>query len=67
MLTEAVGAGFYRSVGWDWGYPKIQILMIAELLCGVEVKMPPAPGTFKTAARVQADPALDQFPLDFLD
>ncbi len=34
---------------------------------GVEVKMPPAHGTFKTAARVQADLQADQFPLDFLD
>ena len=31
------------------------------LLRGVEVKMPLAHGMFKTAARVQADPAADQF------
>ncbi len=67
MLTEAAAAGFYRSAGWGRDFPKIQILTIGELLGGAEVKMPPAHGTFKTAARVQADPQADQFPLDFLD
>jgi hypothetical protein len=33
-------------------YPKIQILTIADLLKGTEVKMPPAFGTFKQAQRV---------------
>jgi len=58
MLTEATSAGFYRSPGWGRDYPKIQILTIAELLRGAEVKMPPAHGTFKAA------PGADQTALD---
>lgn len=54
MLAEATSAGFYSSPGWGQTYPRIQILTIAELLRGVEVKMPPAHGTFKQAPRVQA-------------
>ena len=52
MNTEAVLAGFYNSPGWGQKYPKIQILTIADLLKGIEVKMPPAFGTFKQAQRV---------------
>jgi site-specific DNA-methyltransferase (adenine-specific) len=52
MTTEAVSAGFYNSPGWGQKYPKIQILTIADLLKGTEVKMPPAFGTFKQAQRV---------------
>jgi site-specific DNA-methyltransferase (adenine-specific) len=53
MLTEAASAGYYRSPGWGRDYPRIQILTIAELLHGADVKMPPAHGTFKQAQRVQ--------------
>ncbi len=54
MLTEATAAGFYRSPGWQRDYPRIQILTIAELLRGSEIKMPPAEwGTFKQAQRVE--------------
>ena len=53
MKTEAAGAGLYHSVGWGKDYPRIQILSIAELLQGAEVKMPPQHGTFKSAQRVQ--------------
>jgi hypothetical protein len=52
MNTEAVSAGFYNSPGWGQRYPKIQILTIADLLKGTEVKMPPPFGTFKQAQRV---------------
>lgn len=52
MLKEAVTAGFYRSLGWGQDYPKIQILTIADLLKGDEIKMPPAHGTFKQAKRI---------------
>ncbi len=53
MLTEAAAAGVYRSPGWGKDYPKLQILTIAQLLRGAEIKMPPAHGTFKQAQRVQ--------------
>lgn len=49
MKTEAAGAGIYRSPGWGQDFPRIQILTIEELLAGVQVKMPPAFGTFKQA------------------
>lgn len=53
MKTEAAKAGFYHSAWWNKDYPRIQILTIAELLHGAEVKMPPAYGTFKQAQKVQ--------------
>ena len=53
MRTEAVSAGYYHSPGWNRDFPKIQILTIAELLAGADVKMPPEHGTFKQAQRVQ--------------
>ena len=63
MNTEAVSSGFYNSPGWGQKYPKIQILTIADLLKGVDVKMPPAFGTFKQAQKVQ-QPDADQAMLD---
>lgn len=51
MTTEAVSAGYYHSPGWNQDYPRIQILTIAQLLHGAEVKMPAAYGTFKEAQR----------------
>jgi site-specific DNA-methyltransferase (adenine-specific) len=51
MLAEAASAGFYSSPGWQRDYPKIQILTIADMLNGTEVKMPPAYGTFKQAPK----------------
>jgi site-specific DNA-methyltransferase (adenine-specific) len=53
MRTEATKAEFYHSAWWDKDYPRIQILTIADLLRGAEVKMPPAYGTFKQAQKVQ--------------
>lgn len=44
-------------------YPKIQILTIADLLKGSEVKMPPDYGTFKQAQRVDR-PEAEQGMLD---
>lgn len=55
MEAEAVSAGFYHSPGWDKDYPKLQILTIAELLNGAEVKMPPASVTFKQAPKTKPD------------
>ena len=61
MTNEAISAGFYSSPGWGQKYPKVQILTIAELLRGAEVKMPPPFGTFKQAPKVsQALDALQQ-------
>lgn len=54
MQKEAVAAGFYHSEGWNRDYPKLQILTIADLLSGVEVKLPPATITFKQAEKVKA-------------
>lgn len=64
MVTEAVKSGFYHSPGWNKDYPRIQILTIAELLQGAEVKMPPQFGTFKQAQRVQ-QPDAEQPELGF--
>lgn len=63
MVTEAAGAGFYRSEGWNQPYPKIQILTIEALLDGAKIEMPQTgAGTFQQAPRhkpkadrVQAD------------
>jgi site-specific DNA-methyltransferase (adenine-specific) len=55
MLKEAVSAGFYHSPGWGQDYPKVQILSVADLLRGAEVKMPPTHATFKQAQRVKPD------------
>ena len=54
MKTEAASAGFYTSLGSGKEYPRLQILSIADLLQGAEVKMPPQYGTFKQARRVQS-------------
>jgi site-specific DNA-methyltransferase (adenine-specific) len=51
MRTEAASAGSYTSPGWGKSYPRIQVLTIAELLRGAEIRMPPAHGTFKQAPR----------------
>ncbi len=58
MMTEAVSAGYYHSLGWNKDYPCIQILTIDDLLHNrTEVKMPPQFGTFKQAQRVQQSDA----------
>ena len=64
MLTEAASAGVYRSPGWGRDYPKVQILTIAELLRGAEIKMPPPHGTFKQARPVQQGPDVEQHGFD---
>lgn len=50
MTREAVSAGFYHSDEWNKDYSRIQILTIADLLNGTDVKMPPQSGTFREAA-----------------
>jgi len=64
MLTEAATAGVYRSPGWGKDFPKLQILTVADLLRGAEIKMPPAHGTFKQAQRVQQQPDAEQHGFD---
>jgi site-specific DNA-methyltransferase (adenine-specific) len=49
MEREALSAGFYHSEGFNRDYPRLQILTIAELLGGAQIKMPAAYGTFKQA------------------
>jgi site-specific DNA-methyltransferase (adenine-specific) len=52
MATEATGAGFYRSEGWNQNYPKIQILTIEALLHGARIEMPQTTGiTFQQAPK----------------
>lgn len=53
MTTEAVSAGYYESSGWGRKYPRLQILIVEDLLKGASVQMPPAWGTFKQAERVE--------------
>ena len=66
MRTEAASAGLYHSIGWGKEYPRIQILSIAQLFQGAEVKMPPQHGTFKSAQKVQKEAsAFQQRDLDF--
>lgn len=56
MQAQAIKHGYYSSPGWNKDYPKIQILPIAELLRGAEIKMPPAFGTFKQAQKIVTQP-----------
>ena len=53
MISEAVTAGFYHSPGWNRDYPKLQILTIAGLLDGNELKMPSATITFKQSEKIE--------------
>lgn len=58
MRSEAAGGGFYTSPVWGKSYPRIQILTVAELLCGKGIDMPPlrqVSATFKKAPRASAD------------
>ncbi len=41
MWQEALEAGFLRSETWNLKYPKIQILMVKELLERKQIDMPP--------------------------
>ncbi len=54
----------YHSPGWGRDFPKVQILTIAGLLHGAEVKMPPAFGTFKQAQKVK-EAGAEQHGFDF--
>jgi site-specific DNA-methyltransferase (adenine-specific) len=60
MQTEAVTAGYYTSPIAKKDYPRIQILTIADLLGGAEVKMPVGDMTLKQAPVADAM----QLPID---
>ncbi|MBI4674189.1 MAG: restriction endonuclease [Chloroflexi bacterium] len=53
MLAEAASAGVYHSPGWNQDYARVQILTVADLLNGAEVKMSPAALTFKQAQKAK--------------
>ena len=58
MLTEAAGAEFYYSPGWDKHYPRIQILTVEELLAGKGIDYPPSRHvnvTFKKAPKAKRE------------
>ncbi len=61
MLTEALSAGFYKSLGWNKDYPRIQILTINDLLFGkTGAQMPSQLGTLKQTQRVRQEEAEQQ-------
>ena len=55
MTAAALKAGFYSSPAWG-SFPRIQILTIADLLKGTDIKMPTPYGTFKQAQKVLTTP-----------
>ena len=63
MQQETLTSGTYHAPGWHKDYPRVQILTIAELLRGTEVKMPPTFGTFKQA-QPEKGPAPEQHGFD---
>ena len=66
MRTEAAGAGFYVSPGFNKRYPKLQVLTVEELLNGKKVEYPPSTSvTFKKAEKVTEEgPPNLTLPLD---
>jgi site-specific DNA-methyltransferase (adenine-specific) len=55
MTAAALKAGFYSSPAWG-NFPRIQVLTIADLLKGTDIKMPTPYGTFKQAQKVLTTP-----------
>ncbi len=51
MLAEAAAAGRYQPPVAQRDYPRVQILTVADLLEGAEVKLPPAAVTFRQSKR----------------
>jgi DNA modification methylase len=63
MRTEAAGAGYYTSPGWNSKHPRVQILTVAQLLDGKQIDYPHMTSkTFKKAPKAQLD-APDQMML----
>ena len=61
MQTEAASAGFYESPAWG-RFPKLQLLTIADLINGIEPKLPPrsANVSVKRAQKVVKQESGDQ-------
>ena len=60
MRTEAAGAGFYHSPGWNTDHPRLQMLTVTELLTGKGIDMPPirqVSTTFKKARKAKGEGA----------
>lgn len=60
MRTEAAGAAFYHSPGWQQRYPRLQILTVAELLAGKRIEYPPSRQvnvTYKKSPKAKHNPA----------
>jgi site-specific DNA-methyltransferase (adenine-specific) len=55
MIAEAASAGVYQPPQFAQSFPRVQILTIADLLNGVEPKLPRVTATFKQAPRAQGD------------
>ncbi len=68
MRTEAAGAGFYRSPGWNTEYPRLQVLTVAGLLEGKGIHMPPLGQvnvTYKKAPKAKMNyPRTMEMPLE---
>jgi len=71
MRQEAASGGFYKSIGWNRSYPRLQILTIEELLAGKRVDCPPirqVSRTFRKAPRAKRPaPARDTKAIEFPD
>ena len=55
MITEALTAGYYHSLGWHKDYQKIQIKTVEQLLNGEKFDMPPTNITLAQAERVKKE------------
>ncbi len=67
LRSEAAGAGFYTSPGWNKNYPRLQILTVKELLEGKKIDYPPSRHvdvTFKRAPKAKPKET-ETKPLDF--
>ncbi len=54
MSKGAASTGFYHSPGWNRDYPRIQLLMIEDLLAGrAKLQAPPQNATFTTAPKAK--------------
>jgi hypothetical protein len=56
MMAEAASAGVYQPLVGQRTYPRVQILTVADLLNGAEVKLPPTATTFRQAERADEGP-----------
>lgn len=65
MLTEAIGAGLYKSELWQGNFPRIQIRTVEELLNGKNFDYPRhVAATWKQASRAIVDGGQNQLALE---